>query len=77
LKGGTNIVNNITVQVTDQYGGYINSAKEVLTGLIHTEIFNGRTGDLDEYLFDPNEPKVVEWLKSVYQPIHLNILLGK
>ena len=67
---------NATVEVTDQYGGYIRSNKELFTGLIRTEIFDGRTGETDEYLFDPTDPEVIRWLHVVYQPIHLQILLN-
>ena len=66
----------VTVEVTDQYGGYIRSQKDIVTGLINVEIFNGRTGENDEYLMDSTDPDVLRWLKTVYQPIHLDILLA-
>lgn len=65
-----------TVQVTDQYGGHINATREIVTGFIHVEIFDARTDETDEYLMDPEDPEVSKWLKGVYQPIHLDILLG-
>lgn len=67
---------NVTVEVTDQYGGYIRSEKNVLTGLLEVAIFNGRTEEGAVYEMDPTDPEVIRWLRSVYQPIHLDILLS-
>lgn len=65
------------VEVTDQYGGYIRSSKDLVTGLIHVEVFNARTNETGEGLLDPKKEIHMEWLKSIYQPIHLEILLGE
>ena len=67
----------LTVEVTDQFGGYVRSTKNIVTGLIDVEIFNGRTNDTSKILMDPKDPEVLSWLKLVYQPSHLDILLGE
>ena len=67
---------NATVQVTDRFGGSITAQKDILTGYIFIESVNGRTGESDSGLFDPEDPTVKQWLKEVFQPIHLDILLG-
>ncbi|MBP7177232.1 MAG: hypothetical protein KBA53_13585 [Thermoclostridium sp.] len=64
-----------TVEVTDRAGGSIRSTRTPL-GLINVNIYNPQTDETIEYLMDPKEPKVIAWLESIYQPIHLNILLG-
>lgn len=66
-----------TVQVTDRFGGHIDATKDNVTGLIAVEIYDGRTDEITEYLMDPSDPDVIRWLSCVYQPIHLNILLGR
>lgn len=65
------------VEVADQYGGYIRSSKDLVTGLINVKIFNARKDEESEYLLDPKKEIHMNWLKSVYQPIHLEILLGE
>ena len=67
---------SVAVQITDQFGGYINSIKDESTGLITVNIFNGRTREETELLVNPENPEVMKWLKRVYQPMHLAILLG-
>ena len=66
-----------TVQVTDQYGGSITALKEIVTGLIYVEIDNVKGGYKDNFYLDQKDPESLKWLKSVFQPIHLDILLGE
>ena len=66
-----------TVQVTDQYGGSITARKEIVTGLIYVEIDNVKGGYKDDFFLDKKDPESRKWLESVFQPIHLEILLGE
>lgn len=68
---------SITVEITDQFGGYIRSFKDEATGLINVEVYNGRTDETTDYLFYADDPEVISWLEGVYQPLHLKMLLGK
>lgn len=68
---------SITVEVTDQHGGFIRSTRNKITGWIDVRIHNGKTGEDNSMLVDPHDPEVVAWLKEVYQPGHLDILLGR
>lgn len=68
---------NCVVEVRDQFGGYIRSEKNPVTGLINVIIFSALTEEATEYWMDPKEPKMIDWLKGVYQPFHLEILLGE
>lgn len=65
-----------TVQVNDQYGGSVSAVKEIVTGLIYVEIDNVKAGHQDNFYLDPKDNEHVKWLESVFQPIHLDILLG-
>jgi hypothetical protein len=67
----------VNVEVTNQHGGYIRSSKDLVTGLINVKVFNPRKDEESEYLLDPKDEFHMNWLKSVYQPIHLEILLGE
>ena len=73
-KGGNKMV---TVEVTDQHGGYIRGTKEIVTGMVKIDIFNVRNNEEDHYLMDPSEKEVKDWLEKLFQPIHLEILLGE
>ena len=66
-----------TVEVTDQHGGFIRATREIVTGYIDVRIHDGRTGVDSSMLVNPNDPEVVAWLKEIYQPAHLDILLGR
>ena len=68
---------NLVVEVTDQFGGYVRSTRDILTGYIFVNVFNGRTNEAQQLLLDPKEPEALKWLKQVYQPLHLDMLLGK
>jgi hypothetical protein len=65
------------VEVTDQFGGYIRTTKDNVTGFVQINIFNARTNEETELLVDPENPEVLSYLEKVYQPIHLDILLGR
>jgi len=69
-------MSRITVEVTDQHGGYIRSNKDLLTERVVVEIFDARTNEKQFVLLDPKNAEHLKWLKSIYQPIHLDILLG-
>ena len=66
----------VTVEVTDQHGGYIRGTKEIVTGYVKIDIFNVSNNEEDHYLMDPADQEVKNWLKNIFQPIHLEILLG-
>jgi hypothetical protein len=67
----------VTVEVNDSHGGYIKGTKEIVTGMVKIDIFNPHNNEEDHYLMDPSEKEVKDWLKKVFQPIHLEILLGE
>jgi len=66
-----------TIQLTDQYGGYVNFTKCIVTGYINIDILDGRTGEKKSMLVDPDDPQVMDYLKKNLQSIQLDILLGK
>ena len=66
----------VTVEVTDQYGGYIRSRRNIVTDFIDVVIYNGRTDEKTFLLLDPKDAEDLKWLKSVYPPGHLSILLA-
>lgn len=69
---------DITVEVNDRYGGYIRSTKCQLTGFINVELCDGQSKVISNMvMLNPKKPDVIAWLKMVYQPIHLEILLGE
>ena len=64
----------VVVEVTDQYGGYIRAQKQSLTK-VHVEIYDARNDDgPGSMVLDLKEPKHYEWLKSIFQPMHFEIL---
>jgi hypothetical protein len=63
------------VEVTDQYGGSVSAMKEIVTGLIYVEIDNVKGGYKDNFYLDLKDETHVKWLKNVFQPIHLSLLL--
>ena len=67
---------NVVVQVVDSYGGTLTAQKDKLTGNILIESVNGRTGEKDYAEVDPTEDAIKIWLKEVFPPVHLDILLG-
>ncbi|MDD3229755.1 MAG: hypothetical protein PHE09_11120 [Oscillospiraceae bacterium] len=67
----------VTVEVNDSRGGYIRGTKEIVTGMVKIDIFNPLNNEEDHYLMDPSEKEVKDWLKKIFQPIHLEILLGE
>ena len=68
-------MSNVSVEVRDQRGGFIRSSKDLLTGYIKVIIFNGLSEMTDELIMDPKDPEVINWLKGIYSPIHLEMLL--
>ena len=66
-----------TVQVMDQHGGQAIYSKNLVTGFINVDIFDGRTGEESHMLIDPDDPRVKKFLKENLQPVHLEILLGE
>lgn len=67
---------NVTVQVTDNYGGTITASKDRLTGYIMVEVMSGRTGETEAAYLDPNDEVAIAWIKEVFPPIHCDILFG-
>jgi hypothetical protein len=63
-----------TVQVTDQYGGQITAGRNLLTRLIEVQIVLG-DGQESMVTLNPKEPEAMKFLREIFQPIHLEILL--
>jgi hypothetical protein len=68
---------SIKVAVVDAFGGSIEATRDPLTGYIFLDVRDGRSGEEEKFSVDPGEPDVLAWLKKVFQPIHLDILLDK
>jgi hypothetical protein len=68
---------NVKVAVIDAFGGSIQGIRDPLTGYVSLNVLDGRTGIEEKLTVDPNDPKVMGWLKKVFQPMHLDILLGE
>jgi len=64
----------VTVMINYPNGGYLSAKKNLLTGYIDIETYSGIT-ERDEFSVDPKEPDIVKWMKAIFQPIHLEILL--
>jgi len=66
----------VTVELIDRDGGRIKSFKNNLTNLIEVEIFDSRTEKPQVVLIDPKNENDMNWLRGIYLPIHLELLLG-
>lgn len=64
------------VMAFDQHGGSIKATRKSL-GLVYVEIYDAQKNDEYAMIFDPKDPEDLNWLKNVYQPIHLEVLLGE
>ena len=64
------------VEVRDQHGGHVRATKDIITGHILVYIYDARNEQEEQFLVDPKDQRIIDWLSQVFQPGHLTILLG-